>query len=296
MKDFFVGSRQLTVRDEMKNISFPVLVQYPTDEVSRPIAFGPYAINVSPDAEIIGEQFPLVIISHGNGGSHLLYRTISTHLAKNGYIVAMPEHYGNNRNNNTLEHTTENLLSRPRHVSLTIDFLLSDNSFSRNIARRRIAVIGHSMGGYTALALAGGVPRTKDGLVLKVASDSRVKAIVLLAPGTGWFMNSLSGVAIPILMLTAEHDPVTPKWNGEIVLNYITEKSKLTFKEIENAGHYSFLSPFPATMKNPNFLPSTDPTGFDREKFHEQLPIDILDFLNENLNEKFQGFSNVEVK
>lgn len=87
-------------------------------------------------------------------------------------------------------------------------------------------------------------------------------------------------------MLTAEHDPVTPKWNGEILINYIPDKSKLIFKEIENARHFSFLSPFPATMKNANFLPSTDPTGFDREKFHEALPIDILDFLNENLNWK----------
>ncbi|MCX2492018.1 alpha/beta fold hydrolase [Pedobacter sp. PF22-3] len=284
MTDFFVGSKQLIIRDEMKNISFPVLLHYPTNEESRPIAFGPYIMNVSPDAEIIEKQFPLVIISHGNGGSHLLYRTISTHLAKNGYIVAMLEHYGNNRNNNTLENTTENLINRPRHVSLTIDFLLSDKSFSRNILQNKIGVIGHSMGGYTALALAGGIPRTKEGLVVEVASDPRVKAIVLLAPGVGWFMNSLNRVAIPILMLTAEHDPVTPKWNGEIVINCISDKSKLTFKEIENAGHFSFLSPFPATMKNVNFLPSTDPTGFDREKFHEELPIDILDFLNENLN------------
>lgn len=103
MAEIFVGSKQLTVKDEINNISFPVLVQYPTYETPRPIAFGPYTMNVSPDAEIIEGQLPLIIISHGNGGSHLLYRTISTHLAKNGYIVAMLEHYGNNRNNNTLE-------------------------------------------------------------------------------------------------------------------------------------------------------------------------------------------------
>ena len=213
-----------------------------------------------------------------------MYRTISTHLAKNGYIVAMLEHYGNNRNNNKLENTTENLVTRPRHVSLTIDILLSDKWFSNNIAQYKIGIIGHSMGGYTALALAGGVPRTKEGLVIKVASDSRIKAIVLLAPGTGWFMDSLAKVTIPILMFTAEHDPITPKWNGEIVLNYVPDKSKVTFKEIENAGHFSFLSPFPTTMKNVNFLPSTDPVGFDREKFHSHLPTDILNFLNDKLN------------
>ena len=284
MTEIFVGSKQLTVTDEVKNISFPVLIQYPTYETAKPIAFGPYTMNVSPDADIIEGQFPLIIISHGNGGSHLLYRTISTYLAKNGHIVAMLEHYGNNRNNNELENTTENLIARPRHVSLTIDFLLSDNWFSKNIAQDKIGVIGHSMGGYTALALAGGVPRTREGLVVEVSSDSRIKAIVLLAPGTGWFMNSLDKVTIPILMFTAEHDPITPKWNGEFVLNYVSDKSQITFREIENAGHFSFLSPFPTTMKNVNFLPSIDPVGFDREKFHSQLATDILDFLNDKLN------------
>lgn len=285
MTETFVGSKQLIIKDNEKDISFPVLVHYPTTEVSRPVSFGPYTMSVSPDAEIIDGKFPLIIISHGNGGSHLLYRTISTYLAKNGYIVAMLEHYGNNRNNNTLENTTENLETRPRHVSLTIDFLLSDNWFNKNIAQNKIGVIGHSMGGYTALALAGGVPRTKEGVIVEVVSDFRIKAIVLLAPGAGWFMNSLEKVTIPILMFTAEYDPITPKWNGEIVLNYVPDKSKVTFKEIENAGHFSFLSPFPATMKNPNFIPSTDPVGFDREIFHSQLPTEILAFLNEKLNE-----------
>jgi predicted dienelactone hydrolase len=195
----------------------------------------------------------------------------------------MLEHYGNNRNNNTLENTTENLKTRPQHVSLTIDFLLSHHLLGKHIAENKIAVIGHSMGGYTALALAGGIPRTKEGVVVEVASDTRIKAIVLLAPGAGWFMNSLSKVNIPILMFTAEHDPITPKWNGGIVLNGVLDVTKVTHKEIANAGHFSFLSPFPDTMKKANFLPSTDPVGFNREEFHIQLPIDILSFLSENL-------------
>ncbi|OPJ59600.1 alpha/beta hydrolase family protein [Clostridium chromiireducens] len=280
----YVGSKEIQIRDESKDINFNVLVQYPTNEPSMPTAFGSYTMDVCINAKLLEGEFPLVIISHGNGGSHIFYRTISTHLAKNGYIVAMVEHYGNNRNNNEFENTEENLILRPKHISLTIDKLLSDSFFSNHIIKDKIAVIGHSMGGYTALALAGGIPRTREGKIIKTTPDQRVKAVVLLAPGAGWFLNGLDNVTIPILMLTAEHDPITPAWNAETVLKSIPDKSLVTFRQIENAGHFSFLSPFPESMKSAKFLPSTDPEGFDREEFHAQLPKEILAYLDEKLS------------
>ncbi len=282
-QETFVGSKKILVIDEKKALSFPVLVQYPTHQHSLPTAFGPYVMDVAVDAEILQGEFPLVIISHGNGGSHLIYRSISTFLAKNGYIVAMLEHFGNNRNNNSLENTTENLHLRPRHVSLTIDVLLDKGQFGKNINQNKIAVIGHSMGGYTALALAGGIPRTKEGEKIEVLADYRVKAIVILAPGAGWFFNGLQAVSIPILLYMAEHDPVTPLWNAEVILEGISDKRLVIYKMIENAGHFSFISPFPAHMSNPNFLPSTDPEGFDRVAFHKKLAPEILAFFIGNL-------------
>ncbi|MGD0340493.1 MAG: alpha/beta fold hydrolase [Bacteroidales bacterium] len=284
----FVGSRQFQVKDETNGISFPVLVQYPTHQLSSPTNFGPYTMDVCSDAKIIDGQFPLVIISHGNSGSHLLYRTISTFLAKNGYIVAMLEHYGNNRNNNELEKSIENLQYRPRHVSLTIDYLLSENIFGQSISVDKIAIIGHSFGGYTALALAGGKPWTQSGQQVEVQNDSRINALVLMAPAAAFYIpeSSLRKVNIPILLLIAEHDQFTPKkWTADVVVNGVPDKSKVTLKTIRNAGHFSFISPFPAIMKNPNFLPSTDPDGFDREVFHKELPSEILNFLNDKLNE-----------
>lgn len=285
--EHFVGSRQFQFKDETNGISFPVLVQYPTHQQSSPTNFGPYTMDVCSDAKIIGGRFPLVIISHGNSGSHLLYRTISTFLAKNGYIVAMLEHYGNNRNNNELEKSIENLQYRPRHVSLTIDFLLSENIFGQSISVDKVAIVGHSLGGYTALALAGGKPWTQTGQQVEVQNDPRIKALVLMAPAAAYYIpeSSLEKVNIPILLLIAEHDQFTPKaWTADVVVNGVPDKSRVTLKTISNAGHFSFISPFPTTMINPNFLPSTDPEGFDREKFHKELPIEILNFLNDKLH------------
>ena len=283
MQQIYVGSFQMIVKDSVKGVEYPVLIHYPTYKISKPTAFGSYTMDVSVNASIIEGKFPLLIISHGNGGSHLLYRTISTYLAKKGFVVAMLEHYGNNRNDNILENTIENLQLRPRHIRLTIDAVLTEFMFCNSIIISKIAVIGHSMGGYAALALAGGIPRTLEGDVVETETDSRVKAIVLMAPGAGWFKNALHKVVIPILMFTAENDFVTPSWNADIVLQSVPDAKQVSHKIIANAGHFSFLSPFPEKMKSPTFLPSTDPAGFDRGQFHTQLPVDICKFLQEKL-------------
>ena len=286
MCDIYVGSKQIVIKDEVENISFPVLILYPTDQVSSEVSFGPYKMDVSQNADILNGQFPLVVISHGNSGSHLPYRTISTYLAKNGYIVALIEHYGNNSNNNDLGKSNKNLRFRPRHVSLTIDALIHDHHFSNHILKESIAVIGHSFGGYTALALSGGQPWTQSGQRVEVHHDRRVKAIVLMAPAAGYFMpaGSLDKVDIPILLLIGEMDHITPtKWTKDVILKGVPDKAQVTVRTILNAGHFSFLSPFPAEMSGKDFAPSTDPEGFDREEFHQKLPVEIHDFLNRHL-------------
>jgi len=281
----FVGSRSLRVMDEPKGISFPVLVMYPTRVPSAPVTFGPYSIDVAPDAPVAEGRFPLVVISHGSGGSHLAYRTIGAYLAKNGYIVALPEHPGNNRNNNELNGTVESLTNRPRHVRLTMDTVSSDALLADGVQPDSAAIIGHSMGGYTALAVAGGTPWSETGQKIEVVPDGRVKALVLMAPATAWYLpeDALSKVETPILMLVAEHDPFTPRGHSELVLDRVPERARVTCRVVENAGHFSFLSPFPLAMRNASFPPSMDPEGFDREKFHERLNAELLDFLERTL-------------
>src|SRR5690606_41854760 len=51
------------------------------------------------DAKTIKGQYPLVLFSHGNGGSRLSMEWLAQSLVKSGYIVAAVDHWGNTHDN-----------------------------------------------------------------------------------------------------------------------------------------------------------------------------------------------------
>lgn len=292
---YHAGARHLSVADKELGISFPMLLLYPTEIPARELHFGPLSVKAVLDAPTAGGTFPLVMISHGGGGFHLGYLTLAQFLAEQGYVVAMPEHYKNNRNDNSLNDTDENLQLRPKHISLSVNTLFHDSDMAPHIQADNIAVIGHSMGGYTALALAGGKVWNARRERLNVISDKRIKALVLLAPATEWFTpaGSLDEVNLPVLMLTAEHDDpfFPPGWHrktADIVIDQL-DKSQISFEIVNNSGHLSFLSPFPEAMKKPGYLPAMDPADFDREAFHRKLNREILVFLTQAMSQERPG-------
>lgn len=297
------GLRKMSVYDAELDLSFPVLLFYPASAKSEEVMIGPFPFEVAEDAEPDEGEHPIVLISHGSGGSQLVYRTLAIHLAKHGFMVCLPEHPFNNRNNNSWEHALENLIHRPRHLSLVLDHLISDESMKNHIRKDRVAIIGHSMGGYGALVAAGAIPRV-DHLYnpdyirymfdlprgpLDVRRDERVKAIVLFAPAAVWFIpdNSLDGVRVPVLIYTAEKDEYTAG-QETILLEGLPDQEKLDYRRIENAGHFSFLSPFPDSIRERVGPVAKDPEGFDRNKFQSQLSREVTQFLTEALHESIQ--------
>jgi predicted dienelactone hydrolase len=277
----FAGSRMLQIKDDANGLTFPAWVVYPTRSAAVPTRIGPYLVDVAPDAPIASGRFPIVVLSHGGGGSHLGYRTLVTHLAQNGFVVVMPEHVGNNRNDNRLGESVDNLRFRPRHFRLTIDTVIAHPELGPALDRSRVVAVGHSMGGYTALAAAGGIPWTRSGEQLTVETDPRLKALVLFTPGTDWFIppDSLRAVSLPMLVYAGEADDFTPPHVAERVLSRVPDRNQVTFRIVPRAGHFSFLSPFPPEMHKPGFAPATDPAGFDRVAFQEQLKAEVLAFL-----------------
>lgn len=102
-------------------------------------------------------KFPLVLISHGTGGSAASMAWLAETLAANGYIVAAVNHHGNTgfEGANRLEGFVV-WWDRPQDISVLIDRLLADPAWGNRIDTDRIAVAGFSIGGYTVLASVGG--------------------------------------------------------------------------------------------------------------------------------------------
>ncbi|HEX8429052.1 alpha/beta hydrolase family protein [Hymenobacter sp.] len=284
----FVGYCTIEVTDSQMSLAFPLAVLYPTYMPGKEETVSFYTLDVARDAPIEEGLFPLVFISHGKGSSPWVYRTLAHHLAHNGFIVGLPEHPFNNRDDNTWHGTVQNLIARPRHLQLAIDQVSSHPQFALSVKPAAVAVVGHSMGGYTALALAGGIPtsfpnESPDGQaqLLSTTTDHRLKALVLLAPATAWFRadGALRNVTLPILLIEAEKDEHTTPEHGQLVVHGVADKSCVQHRIVENAGHFSFLSAFPAARVSPAFPPSQDPPGFDRTSFHTALNAEVAAFL-----------------
>ncbi len=286
---FSVGCQLAEVVDPSGGGGISLIVLYPSMNAEAPAKLGPYPVHLAMDGVWAEGTHPLLLISHGRGGTPLVYRDLACRLAREGYVVLMPTHPGDNREDLSRSETFEILSERPRHLSLVADWAFREAPFRDSLRETEgMAVIGHSMGGYTGLAAAGGVPSAvppgappEDAVEAKVRPDSRVRALVLLSPATPWFQKegALAKVSVPILLMTAEKDEHAPSFFGHLVLEGVPDPSRVKHREIANAGHFSFLSPFPEEMRVPCFPPAHDPKGFDREAFQKELSQEILQFL-----------------
>jgi predicted dienelactone hydrolase len=115
--------------------------------------------HVAPDAGLAPSpaKFPLIVLSHGTGGIAGNLAWLGTALATHGYIAAAVNHPGNNAIDGYTAPGFRLWWLRAVDLSAVIDGLLADPTFGPRIDRQRIGAAGHSLGGYTVVALAGGI-------------------------------------------------------------------------------------------------------------------------------------------
>ncbi|MGI8932770.1 MAG: alpha/beta hydrolase [Phormidesmis sp.] len=205
---------------------------------------------------------PLVVLSHGFGADRYFLDYLAQHLASHGLTVVSVEHPGSNvqallnlpvdpelaESPSRLLPATE-FLDRPRDVSFVLDQLaqLDQRSFFYGgvFNTEDVTLIGHSLGGYTGLALAGATLDVRSlqsfcqdiqplgvspadwlqcaavDLPEQVAdlSDDRIKQVMAMNPLVGKLFGEagLSAVTVPTLILTGTQDSVTPPLNQQLV-------------------------------------------------------------------------------
>jgi dienelactone hydrolase len=138
--------------------------------------------------------FPVVMFSHGLGGSREGYEYLGRHWASKGYVSVHLQHPGSDdgvwRDAGAGDKMSamrraaadpRNSINRPQDVSFAIDQLEKLNQetspFQRKLDLERIGAAGHSFGAFTTLAIAGQV--FAPGLNrARALADPRVKAAI----------------------------------------------------------------------------------------------------------------------
>jgi dienelactone hydrolase len=170
-----------------------------------------------PDFADPDKRYPLIILSHG-GSAHGIYDVTHAHsLARHGYVVAVIN-YGDDRTAIADSPNHHVGFLRPLFTKAVLDSLLESETFGAHIDTDNIGITGHSYGGFTALAVAGGPYQENPATV----SDKRIKAGALAAPwvggnyeGKNFFAfgpenRDLNRVTAPMIVFFGTNDEDTP--------------------------------------------------------------------------------------
>ena len=167
-----------------------------------------------------GQPVPLVLFSHGIGGSRRGYSYLGSYWASQGVAALHVQHVGSDRalwSGNPLQligrlhgaAQEDEALNRVQDMRFALDQLLA-SPYGAQIRRDAIVAAGHSYGANTTLLLAGAQVQ-RQGRVLDLAEPRLRAAIVISAPpfyGEADPQRILAGVRVPTLHVTATEDVI----------------------------------------------------------------------------------------
>ncbi|MGE4328333.1 MAG: alpha/beta hydrolase family protein [Pseudodonghicola sp.] len=261
-----VGFRTLNASGLEAKVWYPTASTAPITRLAEnPVFVG---VPVVEDAPVAEGLHPVALLSHGYSGLWRNQAWLAEALAQAGYIAVAFDHPGTSFGNMEPDWAAH-LVRRPQQVSQVLDTLLADATFGARVDHAHISVIGHSLGGSTALFLAGAVfdparlfdacGDSSDKIVCTLyrtgglapsqppvsARDPRVTAIVLLdMEGIRAFApDSLAGLPVPVLALVSGvEDPGLPLgWEGR-AQSALLPPATSRYAEVIGATHFSFMS------------------------------------------------------
>ncbi|MEH2067490.1 MAG: alpha/beta hydrolase [Nostoc sp.] len=227
---------------------------------------------------------PVIVISHGLGLDSSNFQYLATHLASYGFTVAVPNHPGSdtkqlrsllNKHANELSQASE-FKDRPLDITFILNQLekanQSDSRFKNRLNVQDVGVFGQSLGGYTALALAGAKINFKQlkqdcqlarlektwnmSLLLQCRAlelninnsgkdynlrDKRVKAAIAVNPITSsiFGQTGLNQIKTPVMIVSSSDDTVAPALSEQILpFSWLANSSKYLVMLV-GATHFS---------------------------------------------------------
>ncbi len=107
------------------------------------------------DARLAHGRFPVVLFSHGNGGTARMMGWFGTALARAGYVVIAVDHPGNNGLDPMTLAGGTLIWDRAEDLRAALDLARADPAIGPHLDMRRLGVAGFSLGGFTALLTLG---------------------------------------------------------------------------------------------------------------------------------------------
>ena len=217
-----------------------------------------------------GGPYPVIIFSHGSGGTPYVYRELTTHWAAAGFVVIAPTHADSRRllSEQGLE-GRELMLAllrsatdpqawqrRVGDITTIIDALPTLGSVDRRLAGladpKRVGVGGHSYGAFTSMLVACAQPRAPSGAPVDLRDSRPIAFLLLSAQGAGQQglePTSWSTCNRPMMVVTGTEDRGQPLgnrapqgWQEKLEPFRLSPPGGKVGWVLEGAAHSSFLA------------------------------------------------------
>ena len=239
----------------------------PSEPPAAPASFTIAGIAVAA-APSVGQNHPLVIVSHGYSNATVAMSWLTENLASKGYVVAAIRHEDPPITDRT--QFSQVLLRRPLDIAFVARALKTTLASEHLIDPSTIALVGYSMGGYGVLTaggapldpsggaakiIPGGVllPYARGGASIDAATVPGVRAIVAISPAGGamgsWGTEGLRSLHAPLLLISGDQDHTVNYRSGARAFFDAATGTHRYLLTLQGCGHAIGLNPVPEEMR-----------------------------------------------